>query len=118
MSVQAVGAYIQGLIERHGLTIAAVTAEAGVKPNYLWRLLHAENGNPSALSIARLVRAARGDYDVAMALLLDDEAGEEAGTAAAHQPTDDAALLARLSPAQRQLLTELARELLHEREVR
>jgi len=114
MSVQAVGAYIQALAQRHGLTIAAVTAEAGVNQNYVWRLIHGNTNNPAAITLAKLVQCARGDYVQAMRLLLDDAATEQDGLEAAQKPDDEDAPFARLPAHQRKLLLDLARELLRE----
>lgn len=84
MSVQAVGGYVQGLIDRQaGLTIASVSAAAGVEPNYIWRLRTGDVKKPSAEIVAGLVRAARGSIERAMGLLLDAQATEEDGRRAA-----------------------------------
>jgi transcriptional regulator with XRE-family HTH domain len=113
MSVQAVGGYVAGLIERHGLTIASVSSDAGVQPNYIWRLREGAIKEPAAETIGALVRAARGSYDRAIALLLTPNATEEDGRKAAREP-DDMAVINRLPSAQRQLVLRLARELLRE----
>lgn len=86
MSVQAVGGYVQGLIDRQAsLTIASVSAAAGVEPNYIWRLRTGEMKKPSAEIIGGLVRAASGSVERAIALLLDPQATEEDGKRAAQQ---------------------------------
>ena len=84
MSVQAVGGYVQGLIDRQkGMTVASVSAAAGVEPNYIWRLRMGEVKKPSAEIIGSLVRAAKGSVEQAIALLLNAEATEEDGRQAA-----------------------------------
>lgn len=113
MSAQAVGAYVQELIERRGMTIAAVTAMAGVEANYLWRLRAGKIKAPAAETIGALVRAAHGSYDRALTLLLDPNATEIEGASAA-QDFDELAVISRLPPHQRRLVAELARQMLHE----
>lgn len=84
MSVQAVGGYVQGLIDRQkGMTVASVSAAAGVEPNYIWRLRTGDVKKPSAEIVGSLVRAAKGSVEQAIALLLNSEATEEDGRRAA-----------------------------------
>lgn len=88
MSVRAVGGYIQGLIDTSDDLTAAVVAErAGVKPNYIWRLKTGEIQEPSAKIIGLLVKAARGNVERAIELLLNDNATEEDGRGAATTPS-------------------------------
>lgn len=84
MSVQALGAYVHELIEQQSsLTVASVSAAAGVEPNYIWRLRMGEVKKPSAEIVGALVRSAKGSVERAIALLLDAQATEEDGRRAA-----------------------------------
>lgn len=87
MSVQAIAAYIQGLIEKKGLIAAKVAEKAEVQLNYLWRLDQGLIKEPSATKLAALVEEVGGDHVVAMHLLLDPNATSEDGRAlaAAHE---------------------------------
>lgn len=104
MSVQAVGGYVQGLIDRQGMTVAAVSADAGVEANYIWRLRTGDVKKPSAEVLGALVRAARGSIERAVALLLDVNATEEDGHRAAAEPAF------RLSDRHRAVLEDLSDE--------
>lgn len=79
MGVRVVGRYLQLMIERRNLKALAVTAQAGVAENYVWRLAAGEIKAPSAAIIARLVRAVQGDAALIIRLLLDEhDVSEEA----------------------------------------
>lgn len=95
MSVQALGGYIEGLIERHGLKLADVQDRAGVRQNYVWKLTHGKIQEPGASTVNDLVRAALGDIEKALELLGDSEATLKSGYEEAMRP------IFRISPRHR-----------------
>lgn len=101
MSVQALGGYIEGLIERHGLKPADVQDAAGVRQNYLWKLINGKIKEPGAATVRDLVSAASGDIEQALELLADSEATEETGRAAAKKP------IFRLNARHRELIASM-----------
>ena len=101
MSVQAFGGYIEGLIDRHSLTLADVMDAAGVRQNYLWKLINGKIKEPGAATVLNLVSAAQGDIGQALELLVDPEATEESGRNAATKP------IFRLSPHHRSLIASM-----------
>lgn len=114
MSVPALGGYIEGLIERQkpSLSAAKVLDRAGVRQNYLWKLVKGEIKEPGASTVAQLVRAARGNLDRAIDLLLDPAATYDHGYQAGlkeqpHEYDDIDRQIAQLTPVQRRALQQI-----------
>lgn len=85
MSVQALGAYLEGLIDERRLDNREVTRRAGVAMNYVGRLRTGDTQDPGARNVAALVQAARGSFAVAAQLLLREDATVEEGRQAARE---------------------------------
>ncbi len=79
MSVKAVGAYIRTLRKLRQLTELAVSTEAGVGANYIWRIENGEIDRPSAENLAAITRAVSGRLEDVGNLLLDKAATREDG---------------------------------------
>lgn len=115
MSVSAIAGYIEGLIARQKPTLSAakVQDQAGVRQNYLWKLVKGEIKEPGASTIGQLVRAANGDMERAFDLLLDPNASYDDGYEAGlkeqviQREQDIEGRIARLSPEQRQKLRQI-----------
>lgn len=69
--MEAVGAYIRAMAEQRGLKIVAVSREANVAPNYIWRLEHGETESPSFEVVAALVAAVKGSMEDVRKLLVE-----------------------------------------------
>ena len=78
MNVQAIGVYLDHLIELRGLKIKAVSARAGVKSNYISRLRTGDTQAPSAAILRALTRAAGASWDDVGALLDADASTADA----------------------------------------
>ena len=121
MSVQAVGGYIQGLIDRQsGLTATVVADRAGVQSNYIWRLKSGDIKEPSAKIIGAIVRAAKGSVEQAIELLLNDQAtaddGYRAATVGAYQLSNrHQAVLAKMSVEELDALIAFVEQTQHQR---
>jgi transcriptional regulator with XRE-family HTH domain len=63
MNVKAIGAYFRRKARENRLTIKAVAEEAGVGPNYIWRLENGSVGRPSAELLKAITRAVRGTWE-------------------------------------------------------
>lgn len=69
MGVEEIGQYIYDCVKANGLTIACVTAQAGVEPNYIWRLRKGRIKSPGVHTLRALTDAAKGAWDVVSELL-------------------------------------------------
>lgn len=115
MSVAAIAGYIEGLIARQkpALTAAKVQDQAGVRQNYLWKLVKGEIKEPGASTIGHLVRAAGGDMERAFDLLLDPSLSYDDGYRVGleeqiiRREQDIEGRIARLSLEQRQKLRQI-----------
>jgi transcriptional regulator with XRE-family HTH domain len=79
MSAQAVGAYIQVLMEDKNLKPSVVCAAAGVSANYIWRLTKGEIKKPGAEVLDRLITEVGGSIQHGRDLLLNELAGRDEG---------------------------------------
>ena len=108
MSMEQVGRYIKQLREAQGLTQREAAARVGLHSKTIERW-EAGSHEPRLTELAPYVKMLNGSLADVIELLTGDRI-DQAILEAAHS-------LARLTPAQRQLLSELARQLLHESEV-
>ncbi len=78
MNVKALEAYITTLMQQRGLQVQEVTAMAGVKDNYLWRLRNNQIKSPGVAVLRALIIAVKGNINDLSKLLMDDMTEAEA----------------------------------------
>ena len=76
--MKEIGKYLEDTALANGMTIAYVTSEAGVRPNYIWRLKNGKIKSPKMRTLKALTEAARGAWDV-ITELWDNADGKPAG---------------------------------------
>lgn len=107
MGVKAFGGYIEGLIAQHDeLTLASVQDAAGVRQNYVWKLVNGTIKAPGAETVRALVRAARGSVIEALEILASETMTRDEGYKAGRSALSDEELLyfASLSPEQKDIV--------------
>lgn len=60
--MQEVGTYLRSQVKANNLKVSAVTAQAGVAPNYITRIRKGEIQNPPIENIKALTEAAQADW--------------------------------------------------------
>jgi hypothetical protein len=118
MGVKALGGYIEGLIAQHDdLSLASVQDAAGVRQNYVWKLVNGTIKAPGAGTVRALVRAARGSVIEAIEILASETMSQEDGYKAGRSALSDAELLyfASLSPEQKDIVRGVVERLKSQR---
>lgn len=80
--MEAVGIYLNRLVDLNGLKVGAVCEAAGVKPGYISRLISEEIKEPSAKVLYALNRVVGGNWDHVGELLRDQATPDQANVLA------------------------------------
>lgn len=115
--MEAVGAYIRVMAKQRNMTIVAVSRQANVAPNYIWRLEHGDTETPSFEVVAALVAAVQGSMEDVRRLLTERAGVARADALAISRvlggglSEEQRAYLESLSPEQLEAIVELARKM-------
>lgn len=119
MSMEAVGAYIAALRKKQGWSQVAFADVLGVSEKALRQWEHGEH-EPKLTVLHAIVFAVKGAWDDVAQLLREDATIDEGRRLAKLRSgalafsDEERALITRLSPEQRRLVAEIARQMLRE----